>query len=204
MKMYRASRYRCRVCYRNFKKFVIFEGHLSFHRKCRENIGHYMQCYLCQQKFHNFAALSYHKKQFHKLDWTNKPSSTSTRPCDIVADNNQIIDSNNVSELSGTHHGRHDKIIGKLAVEEAMPTCTSEEPKTMNFSSNVRGKRFKTEFHLNEGSTTHSIAIATRSSRINRIDSPQPSSQKDVDSKEGIAKFELMQNNRANVIEKVQ
>lgn len=72
------SQYYCHVCCKTFKKFIIFEGHLAFNNKCRENLDSYMQCYLCRNKYNNFAALKYHLRS-HKNGSSEKRHAKTVR-----------------------------------------------------------------------------------------------------------------------------
>lgn len=94
-----ASEYHCLVCSRNFKKFIIFEGHLTFNRKCRENYGSYMQCYICKDKYQNLAALQYHLQSHKKYSFEKSVQHEKTVGNDVM----QISISNPTSDESKTN-----------------------------------------------------------------------------------------------------
>lgn len=54
------STYRCRICDKSFRKFIIFEGHFAFNAKCRAKYGWFLQCYVCGETFRHLAVLKYH------------------------------------------------------------------------------------------------------------------------------------------------
>ncbi|KAG4079188.1 hypothetical protein HA402_015844 [Bradysia odoriphaga] len=55
----------CKICNKNFKKFVLFEGHFDFSDECRDKQKLFIECYICNKNFRTSAALKYHIQQ-HK------------------------------------------------------------------------------------------------------------------------------------------
>lgn len=64
------TEYRCLICEKTFKKFIIFEGHFTFNNKCRAKYGWLMQCYICGEIFRHLAELKYHIQKHNVI----KPS----------------------------------------------------------------------------------------------------------------------------------
>lgn len=66
------SAYRCRICEKTFRKFIIFEGHFAFNAKCRAKNGWLHQCYICGEAFHHLALVKYHlRRHVNKNRTTN-------------------------------------------------------------------------------------------------------------------------------------
>lgn len=59
------SKYRCRICKKSYKKFIIFEGHFAFNAKCRARYGWLLQCYICTKTYSHLAVLKYHLGRHH-------------------------------------------------------------------------------------------------------------------------------------------
>lgn len=73
------SSYRCGICKKSYKKFIIFEGHFAFNARCREKYGFFLQCYICSQSFSHLAVLKYHLRRHHinkNIDFKRNSSST--------------------------------------------------------------------------------------------------------------------------------
>lgn len=69
--------YRCRICRKSFKKFIIFEGHFAFNAKCRAKGGLFMQCFICGETFHHLAVLKYHLRR-HNANRNNDVTRTGS------------------------------------------------------------------------------------------------------------------------------
>ncbi|XP_037035064.1 zinc finger protein 573-like [Bradysia coprophila] len=133
--------YHCPVCSGVFTRFIIFEGHLTFSRQCRENIGSYMQGYACKREFKHLAALKYHLQH-------------QQQECLVVYEakeknNFNFINENSSLEVCDVNYG------GTAGSDVARQTHVSEELKLKSFYCGVCGKGFTTKIDLIQHSATH-------------------------------------------------
>ncbi|XP_037024584.1 zinc finger protein 557-like isoform X2 [Bradysia coprophila] len=127
------------------------ERHLTLSQKCRENVGAYMQCYECPEKFHNLAALKYHLQNHASKSYCSKKMPFLSSKANTDGNNELKNNSKSCAEI----HGLHDKTVGIAVDQEAI----SETPETTTFCCGDCGKGYPTTFQLNQHSIKHCYTV---------------------------------------------